>query len=206
MTGPEQQRVRRCVLLLAVLGSGSLAGVASSLYLVNAYPLLLVALSPLGRHLLLVAPVVDPSAFVAVAVMRRTIFFLPCFLLGRTLGPAALSWIEARAAYFARFVRWLERIFARAPRLVVPVLPGPTVSVLAGISGMRLRVFVPLVVLGTLVRLLLFLYFGDWLSAPLEALRALIYAYWIPGTVGIVTIIAVRRWWRRRPAAAGPAV
>ena len=37
----------------------------------------------------------------------------------------------------ARFVRWLERLFARAPRTVVLVLAGPTVSVLAGVSGMR---------------------------------------------------------------------
>ena len=70
--GSEQQRIVRLSLtVLAVLGSGSMLGVAFSLYLVNHYPLLLIGLSPLGRHLFLVAPIVHPVAFVGVAVGRR---------------------------------------------------------------------------------------------------------------------------------------
>ena len=40
--------------------------VASDADVVNEAPLLLIALSPLGRHLVLVAPTVDPIAFLAV--------------------------------------------------------------------------------------------------------------------------------------------
>ena len=197
LTGPQQRRVRLCLGLLALLGGGSLVGVASSLYLVNEYPLLLIALSPLDRHLILVAPVIDPLAFIAVGVGRRTLFYLPCFLLGRTLGVATIEWIEARAARFARFVRWLERLFARAPRTVVCALPGPTVSALAGISDMSLGVFVLLAAAGTFARMLIYLYFGDWLSQPLESVRAFIYEYWLPGTIAIVAIMAVQRWRQR---------
>ena len=200
LTGPEQRVMRLCLSALAVLGSGSMLGVASSLYLVNAYPLLLIALSPLGRHLVLVAPVVDPVAFVVVAVSRRMIFYLPCFHLGRALGPAGIPWIEARAARFGYFVRWLERLFSRASHVVVFTMAGPTVSGLAGISGMRAGVFVALASLGLVARMLLLLAFADWLRGPIEAVRALIYAYWVPGTLGIVAIIALQRW-RRRSAA-----
>ena len=200
LTGPEQRVMRRCLSALGVLGTGSMLGVASSLYLVNTYPLLLIALSPLGRHLVLVAPVVDPVAFVVLAVGRRMIFYLPCFHLGRALGPAGIPWIEARAARFGYFVRWLERLFARASHTVVFAMAGPTVSGLAGISGMRAGVFAALAAAGLVARMLLLLAFADWLRGPIEAVRALIYAYWVPGTVAIVAIIALQRW-RRRSAA-----
>ena len=88
---PEQWRVaRRCLSVLGVLGIGSMTGVAFSLYLVNHYPLVLIALSPLGRHFVLVAPIVDPAAFMVVAVTRRMLFYLAAFYLGRAMGPAGL--------------------------------------------------------------------------------------------------------------------
>ena len=84
----QRKTVRLCLSVLGALGTASLIGVAFSLYLVNHYPLLLIALSPLGRHMVLVAPMVDPIAFVVVAVARRMGFYLASFHLGRTLGPA----------------------------------------------------------------------------------------------------------------------
>jgi membrane protein DedA with SNARE-associated domain len=200
--GSEERAIaRRCLSVLGVLSTGSLIGVASSLYLVNRFPLLLIALSPLGRHLILVAPIVDPVAFVAVAVTRRMLFYLTCFHLGHALGPSGIVWIEARAARAARFVRWLERLFERSSLAVVFLLPGPTVSGLAGISGMRSRVFVPLSVLGLIVRMLFVLGFAEWLRAPIENLLVVIDEYWIPGTVVIVVGIALHRWARSRSSA-----
>ena len=83
--------------VLAILGAGSLVGVAASLYLTAHHPVLLIALSPLGRHLMLVAPRVDPVVFVVVAVTRRLLFYVACFHLGRALGPAAILWLEERS-------------------------------------------------------------------------------------------------------------
>ena len=143
---PEDRRiVRGCLIVLAVLGSGSLLGTASSLYLVNSLPLLLIALSPIGRNLILVAPTVNPVLFVTIATFRRTLFYLPCFYLGKTLGPAGLDWLERRAPGAERFVRWLERIFHRARHPAVFFLLGPAMSTIAGNSGMSVRVWLPLV-------------------------------------------------------------
>jgi hypothetical protein len=204
LTGPEQQRVRLCVGLLALLGTGSLIGVASFAFLATEYPLLLIALSPLGRHLILVAPVVDPFTFAAIGLARRTLFYLPCFGLGRTLGPNAIRWIEARAARFAGFVRWIERIFGLAPRVVVAALPGPTVSALAGISGMPLGLFLSLAAAGTLARMGLYLYFGDWLSQPIDAVRSFLFEYRVPLTAAILALYAAQRWRRARRARSTP--
>ena len=135
--------------VLGVLSSASLLGVAFSLYLVNNWPLLLVALSPLGRHLLLVAPAVDPAAFVLVVVARRMLFYTASFFLGRALGPGGIVWIETRAAAFGRFVRWIEALFARWSYPVVFFASGPTVSALAGISGMRPALFAGLACSGS---------------------------------------------------------
>jgi membrane protein DedA with SNARE-associated domain len=167
---------------------------------VNHNPLLLVALSPLGRHILLAAPVTDPAALLAVALVRRMLFYLAAFHLGRALGPSGIRWIEARAAHFGRFVRWVERLFARASHAVVLVMAGPTVSALAGISGMRLGTFLALATIGLAVRLMLVIGLAEWLREPLEGLLALIDEYWVPGTVVLASGVGLAQWRRYRAA------
>lgn len=179
-----------------------MTGSASSLYLVNHYPLLLIALSPLGRHLVLVAPIVDPVAFVGVAVLRRMAFYLACFQLGRALGPTGVVWLEVRAARFARFVRWVERLFARWSRTVVLLGTGPTVSALAGMSGMPLQLYTGLALVGLVVRMLLLLAFAEMLREPIEWLLALIDEYWVPGTALLVAGTLAYQWRRIRAARA----
>ena len=192
---PEQRRMaRQSLTALAVLGSGSLIGVGSSLYLANHYPLLLIALSPIGRHLILIAPTVNPFAFIAVGVGRRLLFYSFCFRLGDALGPAGLVWIESRAVRTGRFVRWLEGLFRRAARACVFFLPGPGMSMIAGISGMPGRTFFPLAAAGLVFRMVLILLFAEWMREPIEALLRLIDEYWIPGTVVLVLGVGIYRW------------
>lgn len=188
----------RCMWVLAILGAGSLVGVAASLYLTAHHPVLLIALSPLGRHLMLVAPRVDPVVFVVVAVTRRLLFYVTCFHLGRALGPAAIVWLEERSRSAGHVVRWLERLFRRASRLVVVILPSPAVSTIAGSAGMGQAVFVPLVALGALVRVLIVLRFAAWLNEPIETVLSFIDEYWLPGTVVlIVAVVLYQTWWQR---------
>lgn len=198
----ERRRiVRLCVSTLAALSSISLVGVAFSLYLVNHHPLLLVAMSPLGRHLLLAAPTVDPVAFVVVVVVRRMLFYLASFHLGRALGPAGVVWIEARAARLGVYVRWLEQLFRRASHPIVFLASGPTLSALAGASGMRPRVFVALAAPGLALRAAVVLGVAASVRPILEAVLAWIDAHWLPGTLAMLAIVALYRWRRRTPSA-----
>jgi hypothetical protein len=171
-------------------------GVAFSPYLVTHHPLLLIALSPVGRHLVLAAPNVDPVAFIAVTVLRRLLFFVACFHLGRSLGPWAIPWIEARAARFARVVRVAERLFARAPRLVVLAIAGPSVSALAGVAGMKLGVFAPLAATSLVFRALFYLGFAAWIDEYVALALAWIDRYWVPATLVMVTGVALHQWRR----------
>jgi hypothetical protein len=200
LTPESRRQVKVSLWVLGTLGTGSMAGVASSLYLVNHHPLLLIALSPIGRHLVLVAPIVDPVAFVAVAVLRRMLFYTASFRLGRALGPAGIPWIEARAARFAAFVRWLERLFARASHLVVLFMVGPTVSALAGVSGMRPLVFTALASTSLVLRMLLILGFAEWMRVYIEATLTWIDDHWIPGTAVMLVLVLTYRLLRRRPS------
>jgi hypothetical protein len=197
----EQMRMTRtCLTVLGVLGTASMIGVAFSLYLVGHFPLLLLALSPLGRHLVLAAPTVNPVALIAVTGVRRMAFYLACFHLGRALGPAGLPWIEKRAARFADIVRFVERLFARAPHLVVLLMAGPTVSALAGVSGMRTAAYVPLTAISLVIRLVAIVAFAEWFRVYIELALAWIDEYWLPGTVVMVIGVSLYSRWRRSPA------
>ena len=70
----QRKPVRLCLSVLGALGTASLIGVAFSLYLVNHYPLLLIALSPLGRHMVLVAPMVAGGVETILGVQRDPLF------------------------------------------------------------------------------------------------------------------------------------
>ena len=175
--------------------------VAASLWLVNHAPLLLVLLSPIGRHVMLVAPLIDPWLLIPAVAARRMLFYLASFHLGRALGEPAILWLEARAGAFGSFVRWMEGLFTRWGKWLVLVGTSPTVSVLAGISGMRTRTFAALAIPGLLVRLWVMVQFAELLREPIEALLAWIDANWLPGTIVLVTAISLNRWRLARRAA-----
>ena len=189
---------RRCLFVLGAFWGVSTAGRAFSLYLVNHYPLVLVAMSPMGSHVLLAAALTNPVALLAVATARRIVFYTAMFYLGRALGPLAIQWVEARARHFGRFVRFIERWFAKAPRLVVLVAAGPTVSALAGMSGMRLATYLALATVGLAARLWIWIQFADLFREPIEQLLAWIDEYWVPGTIVLVTVLGVSQWRRLR--------
>lgn len=196
----QWRMARLCLSVLGALWVLSTVGRAFSLYLINHAPLLLVAMSPMGSHVLFAAAVANPIALLAVTTARRLLFYAATFFLGRALGPHAIHWIEARSRHFARFVRWIERWFALAPRLVVLVAAGPTVSALAGMSGMRLRTYLSLATLGLVVRLWIWIKFAEILRGPIEQLLEWIDEYWVPGTFVLVTVIGVSQWRRVRAA------
>jgi membrane protein DedA with SNARE-associated domain len=202
LSAEDRRIVRICAVMLGVMGAGSLFGVAFSLYLVNEQPLLLVALSPLGRHFILAAPNVDPLALLAVGTLRRLLFYTTCFYLGRSLGPVGLIWLEARAKRFARWVRWLEGLFQRAGHVVVLLFCGPTVSTLAGIARMHLAAFLVLATISLLFRIIIVIALAEWLQEPLEQMLVVIDEYRLPGTVLLIVLIAgfqlVRRSRARR--------
>ncbi len=201
LSAENRRIVRICLAVLALLSTGSLIGVASSLYLVERAPLLLIALSPLGRHFVLTAPSVDPVAFVLIGVLRRLAFYLPCYFLGRALGPIALIWIETRAGWFAPWFRWLERLFQRGGMVVMLLMAGPTISTLAGISRMPIVSYLTLATISLFFRLVFYYEFADAFRDPIAQFLDLIEEYRAPGTLTLIAGILVWQFIKRRRAA-----
>jgi hypothetical protein len=200
LSSVDRKLVLYCVLVMGVLGVASAVGMGFSLYLVNHYPLLLVALSPIGRHMVLVAPAVDPVAFVLVIVVRRTVFYFASFQMGCALGPVAVDWLKYRSPRTGRFIGWLQVLFTRASVAAVFFLPGPAMSTIAGSVGMRTRIFLPLTVFGLVFRTLLVIEIAEWFREPIEVFLAWADAYWIPGTVLMFAVMALYQWKGSKPS------
>ncbi len=197
---PEQlRRMRIWFGVLAVLGVAGWIGTFGVARLANDLPLLLIVLSPVNRHLLLVAPTVSPAAFLSVAIARGLVSCTVGFQLGRAVGKSGLRWLDARSPGFGRFVRWVERLFERSAPVAILLLPGLLVSVLAGISGMRFGVLLALACAGLTLRLLAILGFAFWFREPILWLLQFFDRNWLPITLAIVAIVALNRW--RRSAA-----
>src|SRR5689334_13696164 len=145
---------------VAVLFVAGLVGTAFAPVLLAHHPLVLVAMSPVLRHLALASTSVDATSFVAVAVVR---LFAPdpfVYAIGREYGPAAVAWVKARSRAANRWMRLTERAFARAGALLVVVSPGPFVCLLAGAERMPVATFLTASLVGTTASVLLIRYFG----------------------------------------------
>src|SRR5207244_523066 len=98
------------VALVTIFG---FVGTAFMPYLLSKAPLVLVLLSPIFRHVVLASRVVDAAPLFAVAVPRHFAPDVFVYLLGREFGKSALEWVEANSPASGKFVRLLERLFAK---------------------------------------------------------------------------------------------
>ena len=177
---------------IAVLTALSTVATALTPKLLADHPLVLVALEPRNRNLLLTASRVDAVPYVVFATVRRVISDPLFFLLGHFYGPTAVRWIERRSGAGGRLVQLVERVFARAAKAMVFLFPGILVCVLAGAVGMRVRVFLALNIAGTLAVVIVLRLFAHELEGPLGAVQE-----WNDRNVGwltAVTVTAVLAW------------
>jgi len=162
---PKSAERRRIVVAAAVvLTSIGLSGVAFAPALLTYSPLLLIAMSPIPRHLVLAAPITDPVAFVVVATLRRTIGCTMFYFLGDTFGESGLDWLSKRYPKLRKLVQWIDRLFKRAGAAVLVVAPSPPMSALAGNAQLPLWQFVPAIVVGQAIWCSLTYWLGDFLG------------------------------------------
>ena len=129
--------------------------------LVTERPLLQMFLNPRNRYLLLASPQVDVVPFLVVGFVRLLLTDPLGYVLGRQYGDGALRWAGDKRGDGGRFVRRVERWFGKAAPVVILLAPNLYMCILAGASGMRVRVFAALNAAGTLGRLLVFRVAGE---------------------------------------------
>ena len=199
----ESPEARRRVLLwcggtIGVLTIASLVGTAFMPYLLARQPLVLVALSPLFRHLVLAAPRVAPVPFFLVAVPRH---FLPdpfVFLLGREFGHLAIEWVEGNSPFTGKIVRGLERLFARVGPVALLISPDVIVSTLAGAARVSFPLFVVFNVLGTFITVFVARWFGDVFENSIASIVKYFEAHlWLVTTVSVLLVLFLN-WYSSR--------
>jgi membrane protein YqaA with SNARE-associated domain len=201
--GMPARLVRASWALLVVLTVASLLGTAFSPLLLVKQPLLLVVLSPDGRHVALVAGRVEPWLLLFVTVVRRSLYGIGVYGLGAAYGDLAVAWIEARARSLGKALRALERAFARVGALLLLALPFLSVCILAGAARTRALVFVPALVLGHCLWVGTTIWLGTRFAAASQALVDFVEERLVESTLVCVALVVVYQLVTRRRGRAG---
>lgn len=180
--------------VLFVLGT---VGWALSPFLLVEAPLLLVALSPIARHVLMVAPMVDFLPLLAVVVVRRQLACIVAYFVGETYGEQALWFAERRRPRLSRWMRRVASWFDRASIPLLIVAPNLT-ALLAGSSRMRFGLFLPASMLGQLWVAVATYYLGDSLRDYIAPAIAFVRDHTASLTLSTVLLVGVRQWLRHR--------
>lgn len=165
-------------------------------------PELLLVLDPRPTHLVLAAPSLPAATYFAIAIVRWFVADPFFFQVGRERGPAAVAWLSPRSGKVGRwFMRLVLEVLDRAAPLVVFFASGPLVCLLVGVQQrMRLRTFVVLDVVGSVVTLAILRAFGDRFAEPIGVLTAFVREHLVELTVAstvLVVIVLLVRWRRR---------
>lgn len=193
---PERRYIPHLLGVLGVLLTADTLGTAFAPMLAVRAPLVLIAFSPMGRHLVLVAPETTLPAFVAVASARRLLAFAVIYFLARAYGEGSFKWVEQRYARLGRTARVFERTFRRAAPLAVLLLPGMCAP-LAGATGMPPRAFLPLAALAVVGWVTVAYFVGDALSAWTAPVLDFVRAH-IASTTAVCVLAVLLYEWRRR--------
>jgi membrane protein DedA with SNARE-associated domain len=190
--------------LVLTLVAGGVGDTASPVLVIHS-PLLLVALNPRARNVLLASLTVGVVPLLAVSLTRRLVAVPVLYRLGRIHGDGSLAWVDRRFPRTGRWTRRVERWFDRAAAPVVLLLPGALTAYLAGSARMHEAGLLVLSALGIMARLAVLLVVGDALAAPLTWLLRFIADHQWPLLVLSIALTAVhalryRKHLRRRAA------
>jgi membrane-associated protein len=186
---PEPDRRTVTLLVVLVAAFWILGTVANALAptLIADHPLVLVALEPRNRYLLLTAGRVDLVPYVVFATLRRIASDPVYFALGHLYGDRSIRWLEDQTGpRGARFVRFTERGYRRFSKLAVFLFPGLVVCVLAGATGMKVRTFLLLNVIGTVAAVIVLRVFADQLEPVVLPITE-----WIDDNQTVLTVVSV---------------
>lgn len=187
--------------LLIVIGAlfvATMLGVSFALTLAVYSPLLLIALAPLARHIILVAPYTELQWLVPIAALRGTLTCAVAFEVGRVYGPQGIRLFERRSPRLGRWLRMFERAYGAAAPLFLLVMPGPLTSTLAAVSGTsRWLTLVPSA-LGLSAWAWIHYTIGDWLAPYTAQLMDFVKHHLLETTLACVALVLTYQWIARK--------
>lgn len=178
--------------LSALVVVGTIGWALSPVLLVEA-PLLLVALNPIPRHVLMVSPTVEFLPLLAIVVIRRQLSCAGAYFVGETYGDRTLAFVLRRPPW-GRLVMGVARLFGRAGIPLLILAPNVT-AIFAGTSRMRFALFLPASLLGQLWVAAATYYVGDLLRAYIAPLMAFVREHALSLTMLSILLVVARKWW-----------
>lgn len=196
----RRRKVRLALLFAgpALLAVASGVGTALSPTLLIDDPLVLIALNPVTRHLVLVSAKVGYWPFLVVAVLRMFAADPFMYAIGREHGDRAVDFMVKRSGRWGRVVLWSERLFRRASIPALCILPGPIFSMLAGVVKMKPAVFVATNITGTIVAVTVVWFFGSAVSEWIDVITTWVAGHKLELTLGTIVLVVVSVLIRQR--------
>jgi membrane protein DedA with SNARE-associated domain len=170
---PAPSRRTLALLVLPILAVVVVGTIGNAIHptLVAEHPLVLVAMEPRNRFLLLVADKVDYVPFLLVATARRLVSDPLFYVIGYLYGERGVRWIGRRFGANDELSDAVRRGFARAAPVMVFLWPGAIVCALAGAAGMNPVAFIAINLAGTVTIVTLLYHFADYFDGPLGAIN-----------------------------------
>lgn len=178
---------------IAISVASMVAGWAGDLLLagiVDREPLLLIALNPRNRNLILATNQLEALPYFAVGFFRLVASDPINYLLGFWFGDKAISWIERRSRTYGPLIRDGESLFRRASYALIFLFPNNIICALSGATGVKVRTFAALNISGTIVRLALIRRLGERFEAPVGSTVDFIGRYRTPILVLSAVMVA----------------
>jgi membrane protein DedA with SNARE-associated domain len=195
-------RVKRAILLATVLLTAiGATGTALSPYLLVEYPMLLVALSPDMRHVVLVAGRVAFVPLLVMGTLRRMVGMAATYGLGAVYGYAGLRWAETKYPRFGKLIRFFELMFRRLGAPMLVFWPTYTSSGLAGAARTPFALYLIAMGLGQMGYVAVGYYFGETIAAWTDLLVGFLQEHMVAATAVCVTLVLIQQaiaLWRRR--------
>lgn len=189
--------------ILGVIVAGYVASASFATLLLDK-PLLLIALSPINRYLLLTSQNTDFWSYFTVAGIRHLIpdpfFYLLGFWYGRSAVTALASAYPSLSKIVGEDGSGIENPSNLRLYLGLAFLaPNNWVSLLCGAGRLRFTQFAAINIAGTAGRILLCRWIGDRFSAQVEAVADWVNRYQRPVTIAsVVFVIATIAWHSRK--------
>jgi hypothetical protein len=141
---------------MVLLAIGGYVGNALWATLLSEKPVVLLAIAPRLRWLLLASPKLEWYEFYSIPLVRAFAVLSLYYGFGKKYGETALKWMEDRTGRRAmRPIRWIERQFHKAKYVVVALFPGTLAALLCGVDRARYSVFITVAMVATAIRLFL---------------------------------------------------
>ena len=157
--------------------------------IVDRNPLLLIALNPRNRNLILATNELDALPYYLVGFVRLIASDPVNYLLGFWFGDRAIAWTEKRSRTYGPLIRDGEHWFRRLSLPLIFAAPNNIICALAGATGVSLRMFAVLNVAGTVARLVAIRQLGSTLESPISSVVDFIGEYRTP--ILILSVIGV---------------